>query len=100
MKGVSSQRPNSSSRNRRVAGDDIFACEKVDLSFSDVRLEKFREQIGWYVEEGTSGAYSSLDVSILHKDWSGEYGIATCFLTPCLMWVRALNSVCVLPENK
>ncbi|KAJ7097356.1 hypothetical protein C8R44DRAFT_535106, partial [Mycena epipterygia] len=86
---LTSQRSNTSSRIRRVAGADIFECSKVDLLLPDVRLEKFREQIGWYIEEGTSGGYSSLDVPILHKDWSGEYNIKTCFLHPCLMRLYA-----------
>ncbi|KAJ6587658.1 hypothetical protein DFH09DRAFT_1427905, partial [Mycena vulgaris] len=85
MEGVTSQRSNNSSRLRRVAGADIFECSKVDLLLADVRLEKFQELIGWYIEDGTSGAYSTLDFPILHKDWNGEYDIKTCFLHPCLM---------------
>ncbi|KAJ7076257.1 hypothetical protein B0H15DRAFT_805705 [Mycena belliarum] len=83
--GVTSQRSNTGTRLRKIAGAAIFDCSPTDLLVSDVRLEKFREQIGWYVEEGASGAYSSLDVPILHKDWSGEYDIKTCFLNRCLM---------------
>ncbi|KAJ6496943.1 hypothetical protein DFH09DRAFT_1336945 [Mycena vulgaris] len=89
MERVTSHRSNTSSRLRRVAGADIFECSKVDLLLPDVRLEKFQVQIGWYTEDGTSGAYSTLDVPILHKDWSGEYDIKTRFLHPCLMCLYA-----------
>ncbi|KAJ7096049.1 hypothetical protein C8R44DRAFT_537405, partial [Mycena epipterygia] len=61
----------------------------MDLLDPNDRLEIFREQIGWYAEEGRSGVYSSLDVPILHADWSGEYDIKTCFLNPVLMRLYA-----------
>ncbi|KAF7347042.1 hypothetical protein MVEN_01457900 [Mycena venus] len=85
MSGASLQRGNTSTRLRKVAGASIFDCSPADLLLSDVRREKFREQIGWYVKEGTSGAYSCLDVPILHDGWNGEYDIATCFLNRTLM---------------
>ncbi|KAJ7132507.1 hypothetical protein C8R44DRAFT_529853, partial [Mycena epipterygia] len=89
MVGVTSQRSNTSNRLRHVAGAAIFDCSATDLLDPNDRLEIFREQIGWYAEEGRSGAYSSLDVPILHADWSGEYDIKTCFLNPVLMRLYA-----------
>ncbi|KAJ7851280.1 hypothetical protein B0H14DRAFT_2355356 [Mycena olivaceomarginata] len=85
MRGVTLQRGNNSTRLRRTAGASIFDCSAADLLLPDVRCDKFREQIGWHVEEGTSGAYSSLDVPILHNGWTGEYDIKTCFLNRTLM---------------
>ncbi|KAJ7890730.1 hypothetical protein B0H13DRAFT_1576954, partial [Mycena leptocephala] len=85
MDGVASHRSNTSTRVRKTAGAAIFDCSPVDLLDAKVRLRKFRDQIGWYVEEGTSGTYSSLDVPILHAGWSGEYDIKTCFLNGSLM---------------
>ncbi|KAJ7822281.1 hypothetical protein B0H14DRAFT_2291001, partial [Mycena olivaceomarginata] len=82
---VTLQRGNNSTRLRRTAGASIFDCSAADLLLPDVRRDKFREQIGWHVEEGTSGAYSSLDVPILHNGWTGEYDIKTCFLNRTLM---------------
>lgn len=88
MGGVTSQRSNTSTRLRKAAGADIFDCKSTDLLSPSVRLKKFRDDIGWYVEEGSSGGYSSLDVPILHRDWNGKYDIKTCFLNPALMRVR------------
>ncbi|KAJ7654205.1 hypothetical protein B0H17DRAFT_957056, partial [Mycena rosella] len=49
----------------------------------------FMSGIGWNIKEGTSSAYSSLDVPILHRNESWEYNFKTCFLNPCLMRVHA-----------
>ncbi|KAJ7114379.1 hypothetical protein C8R44DRAFT_630086, partial [Mycena epipterygia] len=87
---IAKMRPNTSTRLRHTAGAAIFDCSPADLLVSEVRLKKFRDQIGWYVAEGSSGMYSSLDVPILHADWGGEYDIKTCFLNRCLMRVREL----------
>ncbi|KAJ6453503.1 hypothetical protein C8R45DRAFT_945039 [Mycena sanguinolenta] len=85
MAGVTSQHPNTSTRLRRAAGPAIFDCGAADLLDSEVRLRKFRDQIGWYVDKEGSGAYSTPDVPILHAEWSGEYNIKTCFLGRSLM---------------
>ncbi|KAJ6451400.1 hypothetical protein C8R45DRAFT_848437 [Mycena sanguinolenta] len=85
MAGVTSQRPNTSTRLCRAAGPATFDCGAADLLDSEVCLRKFRDQIGWYVDKEGSGAYSTLDVPILHADWSGEYNIKTCFLGRSLM---------------
>ncbi|KAJ7601707.1 hypothetical protein DFH06DRAFT_1352165 [Mycena polygramma] len=85
LAGVNSQRSNTSTRVRKTAGASIFDCSPVDLLTAEARDKKFRDKIGWYVEDGSAGAYSSLDVAILHLDWKGEYDIDTCFLAPCLM---------------
>ncbi|KAJ7204210.1 hypothetical protein C8J57DRAFT_1735096 [Mycena rebaudengoi] len=85
MSGVHSQRSNTSTRIRKAAGPAIFDCGPADLLLPETRLNKFRDQIGWCVEDGTSGGYSSLDVAVLHKNWVGEYDIKTCFLNPALM---------------
>ncbi|KAJ6452036.1 ribonuclease H-like domain-containing protein [Mycena vitilis] len=86
LSGMNSQRSNTSTRVRKTAGASIFDCSPVDLLTAEARDKKFRDKIGWYVEEeGSAGDYSSLDVAILHLDWKGEYDIDTCFLAPCLM---------------
>jgi len=48
----------------------------------EIRKAKFREEIGWVNE---SALYSSVDVPILHKNWSGEYSLSSIFLNPKLM---------------
>ncbi|KAJ7760760.1 hypothetical protein B0H14DRAFT_2461105 [Mycena olivaceomarginata] len=93
MAGVTSQRPNTSTRMRRTAGAAIFDCSPADLLVPEDRLKQFRDQIGWYVDDAGSGAYSSLDVPILHADWAGEYDFKTCFLNPCLMRVRETTTL-------
>ncbi|KAJ7119999.1 hypothetical protein C8R46DRAFT_1019898 [Mycena filopes] len=85
MAGVTSQRSNTSTRLRKVAGAAIFDCSCTDLLDPDTRLDKFKDLIGWLVEEETSGSYSSLEVPILHDRWAGDYDLHTCFLNPALM---------------
>ncbi|KAJ7485738.1 hypothetical protein FB451DRAFT_1392463 [Mycena latifolia] len=83
--GMSSQRSNTSTRIRRVAGHAIYDCSAADLLDPSARRQ-FREEIGWYeFEDGDGGEYASLDVPILHKDGSKVYDIHTCFLNPVLM---------------
>ncbi|KAJ6472039.1 hypothetical protein C8R45DRAFT_936697 [Mycena sanguinolenta] len=105
MAGVTSQRPNTSTRLRHAAGAAIFDCSPADLMDPDVRLRKFRDQIGWYLKEGGGGAYSSLDVPILHADWSGEYDIKTCFLGRSLMrlyvgLIRGPSAAALMLQNE
>ncbi len=57
---------------------------------ADVRKEKFQGRIGWVINSQGVGSYSSVDVEILHKDYSGAYNIQTAFLNPILMWVGDL----------
>ncbi|KAK7059477.1 hypothetical protein R3P38DRAFT_2758910 [Favolaschia claudopus] len=76
---------NTSTRLRRTAGAAIFNCGATDLLSPDARSSKFRELIGWRVEERTGGTYSTLDVPVLHEGWGGEYDYQTCFLNKMLM---------------
>ena len=54
---------------------------------AEVRKAKFRDRIGWVVNDGGGGSYSTVDVEILHKDYSGEYSLSSIFLNPILMGV-------------
>ncbi|KAJ7092945.1 hypothetical protein B0H15DRAFT_776958 [Mycena belliarum] len=93
MTGVTTQRSNTSTRLRKVAGPAIFDCSPSDLLLPETRVEKFKEHIGWHSEEDTGGAYSTLDVPILHEDETAVYDIKTCFLNPCLMRVSLYASI-------
>jgi hypothetical protein len=46
------------------------------------------------------GSYSSVDVEILHKDYSGSYDIKTAFLNPILLWVSCISHWRVLNISK
>jgi hypothetical protein len=65
----------------------ILQVSEVDLMDSEVRKTKFRDRIGWVNSEGGGGLYSTVDVEILHKDYSGEYSLSSIFLNPILMGV-------------
>jgi hypothetical protein len=52
---------------------------------SEVQKTKFHNWIGWVNSEGGGGLYSTVDVEILHKDYSGEYSLSSIFLHPILM---------------
>ena len=58
---------------------------------ADIRKEKFRGRIGWVNNGQGVGSYSSVDVEILHKDYSGSYDIQTAFLNPILMRVSNIT---------
>ena len=64
----------------------ILQVSKVDLMDAEVQKTKFRDWIGWVNSEGGGGSYSTVDVEILHKDYSGEYSLSI-FLNPILMGV-------------
>jgi hypothetical protein len=54
---------------------------------SEVQKTKFCGWIDWVNSEGRGGLYSTVDVEILHKDYSGEYSLSSIFLKPILMGV-------------
>ena len=84
---MKAQRSNTATRLRRHCAA-LFGVSESEMLQADIRKEKFRGRIGW-VENGRGvGSYSSVDVEILHKDYSGSgYDIKTAFLNPSLMWV-------------
>lgn len=86
MNGLNTQRYNTATRIRRNCASILGAAE-TDLLRPDTRKIKFREEIGWVT---ASGVYSSVDVPILHKDWSGEYSLSSVFLNPKLMGVSLI----------
>ncbi|KAJ7145982.1 hypothetical protein C8R44DRAFT_595045, partial [Mycena epipterygia] len=90
---MSSQRSNTSTRIRRVAGTSIYDCSAGDLLTPGSR-HQFREEIGWFEVEDDGnkesagvahGEYASYDIPILHKNGSKTYDIHTCFLGPAPM---------------
>ena len=65
----------------------LFGVSESNMLQSDIRQEKFRGCIGWVDNGQGAGSYSSVDVEILHKNYSGSYDMETAFLNPILMWV-------------
>ena len=86
MKGLKTERYNTASRIRNHCAA-ILKVPEVDLMNAEVRKTKFRDRIGWVVNENGGGSYSSVDVEILHKNYSGEYSLSSIFLNPILMGV-------------
>ena len=88
MKGLNAQRANSASRIRHNCSA-VFGVLDTDLVNPEQRKVKFRDRIGWVPNGSGSGTYSSVDVSIIHKDYSGKYELSKIFLNPVLMGVCA-----------
>jgi hypothetical protein len=86
MNGLNAQRSNTTTRVRHHCAS-IFGVDESDLLSSDIRKEKFRNRIGWVVDGRGNGSYSSVDVEVLHKNYSGEYTLSSVFLSPVLMGV-------------
>ncbi|KAF8149893.1 hypothetical protein B0H34DRAFT_731613 [Crassisporium funariophilum] len=82
--GMDSQRSNTATRLRKLAAA-IFSVDALHMSPSTIRTEKFRDMIGWTINQHGRGSYSALKVAILHKDYSGAYDRAKVFLNPSLM---------------
>ena len=89
MRGMKSQRSNTATRLRRHCAA-LFNAAESDMLRAELRKEKFRTRIGWIDSGPGRGSYSSIDVEILHKDFSGSYDIKTIFLNPILMWVSCV----------
>ena len=87
--GMNTQRSNTATRIRRHC-ISIFGVDESSVLQPEIRREKFRNRIGWVVDPKGNGSYSSVDVEILHKNYSGEYNPATVFLSPILMGVSGL----------
>jgi len=83
---MKAQRSNTATRLRRHCAA-LFGVSESNMLQPDIRREKFRGRIGWVDNGQGAGSYSSVDVEILHKDYSGSYNIETAFLNPILMWV-------------
>lgn len=83
---MNAQRSNTATRLRRHCAA-LFSVSESDMLKADIRREKFRGRIGWVDNGNGVGSYSSVDVEILHKDYSGSYDIKTAFLNPDLKWV-------------
>jgi hypothetical protein len=88
MKGLNSQRANTASRIRHNCSA-VFGILDTDLVDPEQRKAKFRGRIGWVPNETGGGTYSSVDVDIIHKDYSGKYELSKIFLSPVLMAVSA-----------
>jgi hypothetical protein len=65
----------------------ILKVPEVDFMNVETRKIKFHDRIGWVSNDGGGGSYSTVDVEILHKDYSGEYSLSSIFLNPTLMGV-------------
>jgi hypothetical protein len=89
IKGMKAQRSNTATRLRRHCAA-LFGVSESDMFKAEIRKEKFRDRIGWVDNGRGVGSYSSVDVEILHKHYSGSYDMKTAFLNPILMWVSNL----------
>jgi len=74
-----SQRSNTATRLRRHCAA-LFGVAESDMLCAELRKEKFRMRIGWIENGPGCGSYSSIDVELLHKDFSGSYDIKSAFL--------------------
>ena len=83
---MDSQRSNTATRLRKLASA-IFGVDTLNMSPSTTRQEKFRNMIGWTMNEHGRGSYSSLKVEILHKDYNGVFDRQKVFLNVRLMAV-------------
>ena len=90
-KGMKAQRSNTATRLRRHCAA-LFGISESDMLRTEIRKEKFRSRIGWVDNECGSGSYSTVDVELLHKDFTGSYDIKTAFLNPVLMWVSFVTA--------
>ncbi|KAF7319816.1 SHSP domain-containing protein [Mycena kentingensis (nom. inval.)] len=86
--GVRSQRSNTATRARKVAGPAIFNVGPTDLNTSERRLNTFKEDIGWFVEDGEAD-YHPLNVPILHGNLSSTYDLNHFLLNPVPMRMYA-----------
>jgi hypothetical protein len=84
--GMNNQRSNTATRLRRHC-TTIFGVEETSVIRAETRKEKFKTRIGWVTDARGNGSYSSVDVELLHKNYSGEYNPSTVFLSPILMGV-------------
>lgn len=81
---MKAQRSNTATRLRHHCAA-LFGVSESNMLQSDIRREKFRGRIGWVDNGQGAGSYSSVDVEILHKNYSGSYDMETAFLNPILM---------------
>lgn len=72
MKGLNTQRANTATRIHHNCSA-IFGLLDTDLVDPEERKAKFRGRIGWVPNGSSGGTYSSVDVDIIHKDYSGKY---------------------------
>ncbi|KAJ7264828.1 hypothetical protein C8J57DRAFT_1718617 [Mycena rebaudengoi] len=70
LRGMGTQRSNTSTRIRHHAGAAIFDCAPQDLLTPESRLAF--EEIGWHGDAGRGGGYAPLDVPLLHEDYVSE----------------------------
>lgn len=97
LKGLKTERYNTASRIRNHCAA-ILQVPEVDLMDAEVRKIKFRDRIGWVNSESGGGSYSTVDVEILHKDYSGEYSLPSIFLNPILMGV-SIHCAIEIPDT-
>ena len=90
MKGMKAQHSNTATHLRRHCAV-LFGVSESDMLKADIRREKLHGCIGWVDNGQGGGSYSSVDVEILHKNYSGSYDFETAFLSPILMWVSSIS---------
>ncbi|KAJ7216456.1 hypothetical protein GGX14DRAFT_358647 [Mycena pura] len=89
QEGVRTQRSNTATRLRKVAGPMIFNVNPTDLKDSARRTRDFKDDIGWKTDDSGRGSYDILDVPILHGDMRSSYSLDQFLLNPALMRLYA-----------
>ncbi|KAJ7221502.1 hypothetical protein GGX14DRAFT_558994 [Mycena pura] len=89
QEGVRTQRSNTATRLRKVAGPMIFNINATDLKDSARRTRDFKDDIGWKTDDSGKGGYDILDVPILHGDMRSLYSLDQFLLNPALMRLYA-----------
>ena len=90
MKGMKAQHSNTATRLCYHC-DVLFGVSESDMLKADICREKLRGHIGWVDNGQGGGSYSSVNVEILHKNYSGSYDFETAFLNLILMWVSSTS---------
>ncbi|KAJ7203593.1 hypothetical protein GGX14DRAFT_369388, partial [Mycena pura] len=85
QEGVRTQRSNTATRLRKIAGPMIFNINPTDLKDSARRTRDFKDDIGWKTDDSGKGGYDTLDVPILHSDMRSSYSLDQFLLNSALM---------------
>jgi len=88
MKGLNTQRDNTATRIHHNCSA-VFGLLDTNLVNPEERKSKFGCRISWAPNGSIDGPYSSVDINIIYKDYSGKYELSKIFFNPVLMGVSA-----------
>jgi hypothetical protein len=86
MEGLSTQCSNTASHIRHNCSA-IFRILNTNLIDPEQQKAKFCGHIGWVPNEGRGSTYSSVDIDIIHKNYSSKYELSKIFLSLVLIVV-------------